>query len=578
MKKALYAPTPDEMTTWGITLLLIPFISLLLATGTFILGGVIGVWMFPTAIILSLVAGSYLCNKNSNRRSTVLRNCGIVVASLLFALLSSAIIYDHSYDGNTYHQGAIFHMIQGWNPFYAPDMQASLWETHYAKALEIVASTISICFNRVECGKAVNILLILSSIFITASFLRREYPHHSGRKTALLTSLLAFCPTVIRQAYIYYNDYPLYTFMLLVVIALIDLYRNSKNTSAWIILITATLFAAVTKFTIAFYVYLTLAIGIIWIFTTSKRSLSYTLALVSLPLIIVGFGVLGYHPYVTNTLGWGNPFFPLIGSNVDIMIYNTPELYQGGNRLTNWLRSLFYNGMGTDIWIPFVTDSLRDYYISYDSRIAGFGPFFVYCMMAAAVVWASRVYNERKEQTASRQRVAFYGITSLLLILGCFIFEQSWWMRYVPFLWAVPLLLLLYTEYSEQLSRWQRAARNTCYALLLFTQILCWGATFIGGISFSMRLGALYHEVTPQSTVELYNIMGSESFNCKLQERDITFDVLQEDNPSDSTMICLPFPNKAHIYLDAETASRIKRPDLMDYVISNRESATGVIQ
>lgn len=574
MKKALYSTASDEMTIWGITLLLIPFISLLLATITFILGGVIGKWMFPTATILSIVAGCWLLDKNSCHHYTIARCCGMVLFSLLFAILSTAVIYDHSYDGNTYHQGAIFHMMQGWNPFYSPDMQTSLWEVHYAKALEIVAGTISICFNRIECGKAVNILLILSSIFITASFLRREFPHHTNGNIALFTSLLALCPVIIRQAYIYYNDYPLYTFMLLVIIALVEIYRNHKNTSAWIILIVTTLFAAVTKFTIGFYVYLSLAIGIIWIFTTSKRSLSYTLALVSIPLIIIGFSVLGYHPYVTNTLGWGNPFYPLIGSQVDIMTYNTPDLYQDGNRLTNWLRSLFYNGLGTTIWIPFVTDSLRDYYISYDSRIAGFGPFFVYCMLASIIVWISTVYKERKNKIINRQLSATYGIISLLLIGGCFIFEQSWWMRYVPFLWAVPVLLLLYSEYNHQLPYWQRAVRNTCYALLLVTQILCWGATVIGGISFTMRLGALYHEVTSQSTVELYNIMGSESFNYKLQERGIKFDVLQEARPTDSTMVCLPFPNKVLIYLDAETASRIRRPDLMDFVISNRETTT----
>ena len=115
--------------------------------------------------------------------------------------------------------------------------------------------------------------------------------------------------------------------MLLVIIALIEIYRNNKNRLAWIILITATLFSAVTKFTIGFYTYLTLAVGIVWIFVAGKRKTSYILALTSVLLIIIGFGVLGYHPYVTNTLGWGNPFFPLIGSPVDIMtksinIYN----------------------------------------------------------------------------------------------------------------------------------------------------------------------------------------------------------------------------------------------------------------
>lgn len=569
MKKALYSPTPHEMALWGITLLLIPFLSLLLATVAFMSGGVISAWMFPAAIVLSLAIGYCLLNKNGNPYSAT-RYCVVIVASMLFALLSSALIYDHSYDGNTYHQEAIFLMEQGWNPFHNPTMPTSLWEKHYAKSLEIVASTIAVVFNRIEYGKAVNILLILASLFITTSFLRREFPHKRGAKIALLASLLALCPIVIRQAYTYYNDYPMYTFMLLTVIALTELYRNSKQREAWIILIVATLFAAVTKFTIGFYVYLTLAIGIIWIFVVGKHPLSYRLAIVSVLLIIAGYGILGYHPYVTNTIGWGNPFYPLIGSSVDIMSNNTPELYASGNRFSNLIRSLFYNGTGTAIWVPFVTDSLRDYYISYDSHIAGFSPLFVYALLAAILLWAIAVHQEQKNDMTNRPRTTTYGIMALLLILCCFIFEQSWWMRYVPFLWAVPVILLLYTEYCNTLTHWHRGLRNTCYALLLFIQLLCCGAALVGGISFTLRLGAIYHAVTPQSKVELYNIMGSESFNYKLQERGIEFEVLESNHPSDSTMVCIPFPNKALIYLDATTASRIDRSDLMEFVTQSR--------
>ena len=574
MKKAAHSISLGEMEAWGITLLLIPFFSLLLATATFILGGAIGAWMFPTAIVLSLTIGHRVVTRNCRQQHTTTRYLVASTLLLFLSLLTSTIFYDYSYDGNTYHQEAIFYMMQGWNPFHTPDMPSSPWERHYAKALEIVASTIAICFNRIECGKAVNLLLILSSILITASFLRSEFPQKKRLKIAILTSLITLCPTVILQANIYYNDYPLYTFMLLVAISLIKIHRNSKDLPAWIILIATTLFAAVTKFTVGFYVYLTLAIGIIWIFTKGKRSLSYTLATISILLIFVGFGILGYHPYVTNTLGWGNPFYPLIGSNVDIMTSNTPELYLEGNRFGNLLRSLFYNVAGSDVWIPFITDSLHDYYIIYDARIAGFGPFFVYCMIAAMMVWGCHVYKEKNNNTLNPHRTATYGTIVLLLIAGCFIFEQSWWMRYVPFLWAVPILLLLYTEYNDRLSRWQPTVRNACYALLLLTQALCCGATFIGSSSYTMRLGAIYHAISPQSTVELYNIMGSQSFNFKLQQRGIDFTALSENQPSDSTMVCLQFKNKANIYLDAQTASRIRRPDLLDFVQSVRETTT----
>lgn len=572
MKNLLKRPSAYEINIWGIVLLLIPFFSLLFASITFILGGTLGAWIFPTAITVSLITGHILFHKENNNIYTTVR-CGIfTLLSLTFSLITTAVLYDVSYDGNTYHQGSIIQMLNGWNPFHSPETPQNLWIVHYAKGLEIVASTISICFNRIECGKSVNILLILSSILITASFIRRELPRLSLRKITLLTSLLSLCPVVIRQAYIYYNDYPLYTFMLLEVIALIEIYRNNRNHNAWIILIATSLFAAVTKFTVGFYIFLTLAIGIIWIFFTPKRRVSYTLAAISIILIIVGFGIMGYHPYITNTIDRGNPFYPLIGSNVDIMTNNTPELYSEGNRFSNLLRSLFYNGLGTDIWIPFATDSIRDYYIGYDSRIAGFGPFFVYTLMTSIVLWISIAGKKRHQTTTQSKQALFFGITAVLLIMGCFIFEQSWWARYVPFLWAVPVILLLYSEYNICLSGIQKTVRLFCYSLLLFTQILCCGSTILSGAQFTMRLGAIYHAITPQSKVEIQSGF-AKSFNHKLHERNIDFKIIKDgDTPSDSTMIAFDIPPDAIIYLDAETASHIKRPDLMDYMKSKKEA------
>ena len=558
-------PTPTEVEIWGVTLLLIPLLSLLIATASFFARGGLGAWMFPAAVIISFVIGHTLCTKYIDTPKSLLRYYLYTTLSLAFALLSASLFYDNSFDGNTYHQGSIVDMIMGCNPIHTPQYFSSLWSRHYAKAIEIAASTISLFFNRIETGKAVNILIIEASIFITYGFLRRTFSHLASHRIVFLTLLLTLCPTVIRQAYIYYIDYTLYTFMLLVVISLITIYRNNDHISWYTLIITAIL-AASTKFTVAFYIFLTIGVGIIWFFVAGQRKMSLRMTILSIGLFILGLGVLGYHPYITNTIGWGHPFYPLMGSDIDIMSGNTPEIYIGGNRFTNWLRSLFYNAEGTEVWMPIISDSLHDYYISHEARIAGFGPFFGYTLFTSMLLVVYHIGKEWQSHTCNKaQAHTFIGI-SLLLLGACFIFEQSWWMRYTPFLWAVPIVLLLYTEYNGKLSQRMRLIRSILYTLLAATQLLCIATTIVAGGAFTQRLGGLFNAITPQSTVKVYHHIESPSFEYKLQERDINYEVIETDLENNTTLHCVHIPDNANVYVDSTTYMRMQHPDLLDFI------------
>lgn len=567
MNRNTLRPTTSDMLMCGVILLVIPFLALLFATISFAVGGGVSAWMFPVAVIATLVGAHVYMYRVGTQLFSIIRCYVYVLLAVLLALFSCLVVYDHSYDGNTYHQGAIIGMLHGWNPIYNPTQTGSPLEAHYAKSMEIIAATITMFTSRIESGKAVNIMLLFSSLFITFYFLRQEFPCHTVRRVLLLTILLTGCPVVVRQAYTYYNDFTMYIFMLLVVIALIQIKRNDKDILWWCVLVVSVLLATVTKFNIAFYLFLVLAIGVVWVFVEGNRALSYRLILVSIGLFVIGFAGLGYHPYVTNILGWGSPFYPLVGGNYDIMTMNTPEIYDGGNRFVNWVRSMFYNAEGTGMWFPLINDSLHDYYILYDARIAGFGPFFVYALILAIVAFVALV--------CVRKSLSRYGvgvvIISLLLILGCFIFEQSWWMRYVPFFWAVPVVLLLYTEQDIHASTCIRVMRTAVYSMLVVTILMCGCSSIVGGAAYTQRLGAIFHAVTPRSTVEIYSYGNIISFEHKLEERNIEYKRLSRgEQPSDSTLHCITFPNRANIYVDAETYSHLPHPDLMDYMISSK--------
>lgn len=547
-------------------LLLSLFLTLLLSSLLFAVGSHVQGWVFPAAVAVSLLGGHWwLVRKRHSSALQVLRYYVWLLLLYAVAVASAAVIYDNSSDGNMYHQGAVMALLQGWNPFAGSEGIAMLWIKHYAKGLEVIAAAIAACVGRIEAGKAVNLLLTASSFLFTWAFLRRELPALSRARLLWLTALLSLSPVVLRQLYVYYVDYAMYSLLLLTVLSLVQIYRGRAG-GAWAVLAMAVLLAPTVKFTVAFYVYLALAVAVVWFFLAHRRTLAYRLALCSVLLVLLGTCGLGYHPYVTNTLGWGNPFYPLLGSSVDIMTSNTPPLYEDGNRFVNFLRSLFYTHDGSAVWIPGVTDSLNDYVIAFDRRIAGFGPLFAFILIGSFFFF----FSCRRQVPAAVARQLL--LISVLLLAACFCFEQAWWMRYVPFLWAVPVLLVLPSEYVVQLSRRQRIFRRVLYLLMAATMGMAVLSAAVGAVTVTQRFNAICRSVTPRSTVEIY-VNSMPSFLYKLDEKNVHYIEIDTTCNADTALRRLPLlQDWVEFYLDEETYSRIRRPDFLDFVSHSKAS------
>ena len=245
------------------------------------------------------------------------------------------------------------------------------------------------------------------------------------------------------------------------------------------------------------------------------------------------------------------------------MSSNTPQLYEGSGRIVTFIKSLFYTYDGAAVWIPGVTDSLNDYVIAFDRRIAGFGPFFVYILVGSVVLFVLC----RKQLLPEKARPM--AILAVLLFLGCFFFEQAWWMRYVPFLWAVPVVLLLCTEYVH-LAKWQRIFRGLLYLLMAATMAMAVASAAIGALSVTGRFNAICRSVSPDSTVNVY-VQSMDSFLYKLSENNVTYELLDTNESPDTTLRRLPLlEDWVVFYLDEETYSRISRPDFLDIVTRNK--------
>jgi hypothetical protein len=160
---------------------------------------------------------------------------------------------------------------------------------------------------------------------------------------------------------------------------------------------------------------------------------------------MIGVLIVGYNPYVTNTLHDGHPFYPLAGEDaIDVVKSFTPRNLERMNRFEMAAASYFAKPMGNDTakkptefqW-PFMFDIKKlPTFAETDVAVSGFGPLFSGALILSLLALVSAF---RKRPGVS---LAAVGVIAVLAG-SSFINPAAWWARYVPQLWAVPIICAL---------------------------------------------------------------------------------------------------------------------------------------
>lgn len=491
----------------GVLFLLTIFMAFFFSATVFFLGGVMNCCIFPAAVIVSAVI-VYRMMGGGNRRVLTL------VQSVLFMVLAAvacSFICDNSYDGNFYHQEGLVEIYKGWNPYREPYTTGSIWVNHYAKMLEIVAASVMSVTGNLESGKLVNVLLVASSLLIPAGVIAKAFPQMSARRRWIVAVLFAANSVSVAQVFTYYNDYALYCCLLIVMSMFLLIYRCGGGLHAWILASVATMIAMGTKFTHFFYV------GTAWIcfipllFAKSRRKDMWRCVAFGAVSLLVGGVLLNWHPYVTNAIGYGHPLYPLVGGDVDIMIYNTPEMYVGNNRFLNFVKSLLSSGIRGEWTCPLIPLHPIDLMtLNTDCRVNGFGHFFGLMLLVGISLLVAYCRN----------RAVWYVV--LCLIAGCFVFEQSWWARYVPFIWAVPAIAVLFVmARTSGVKRWAVYGRRLIIVCALVTAVV------IAAISIRTKIAVYGYQqmicdVVGDRPVKVY-FADAKAFRYKLEATGIEY-------------------------------------------------------
>lgn len=458
--------------------------------------------LFPIALIGGWGIASIGCGSRERAGLAL-----AAAAAWTVAICSGMMLWDFSYDGNAYHQESIAALCEGWNPVHPQPQFAdlSIWSLHYAKGLEIIEATVVSTTGLLESGKAVNFILALSAALYAYEFIRRQFPAVDRRISACIT-LLAVCnPVFITQAPTFYIDYAKYFYTLLSIISIIDWVCGHHHARALLTLVMVIQLAVATKFNAFFEEGIVIATALIWLIIKGHARISAKLAGIALIAALAGVLPLGYHPYITNTLTAGHPLFPLMGSgSVDIMSYNTPDVFAEGNRFTNFLLSMTY---------PLLP--------KYDSRMGGFGPLFSIMMAISLVVlWRSH----------TRYRPVTLYIAGVTLV-SCFFFEQSWWARYICQAWLIFPLAAIVACTSPR----DKAATGWLLGCGALTLLLCL-PSYYSTLKLRAYRNAIFSTLSGKA-VKVQHL--NRAYARQLTEHDVTPLPTESDCPA--TLIPLPY-------------------------------------
>lgn len=445
-------PGAKKITTFMFFVGVVNIAFIFFTFATAVVGFVLNIPISPYHIILAfaltaLFSIGFSWYKFGPFQPDIFKNAALGLISLTLLLLSCGAIaghfYDVSFDGQWYHQGAIHLLMNGFNPIYqqAPEgYPGALYIDHYPKAFEIVSAVIDAFTHHIEDGKLLNIFLMATAFLLIAPIILDVFPGVSLTFALAVALLAALNPISIYQSLSYYVDGASASLLAILAFLLILFYKKMDRPILLVITGVLALLVNIKFFNLVYAVALIsgfIAIGIY----DHKPCRLHCLLFVS---ILVGLSF-GAHPYITNLIDHGTPFYPVNGISQDMIAGDMPPNLAGKNSLEQLAISLFsrsdFHKADAVLKIPFTvnTNEIRSFYTT-DTRTAGFGPLFSGVIVLCILIAILMLVLKRSDIDPLNSMIL---PMILLLLITVVLNPGGWWARYVPQLWLIPLLLLL---------------------------------------------------------------------------------------------------------------------------------------
>ena len=414
------------------------------------------------SIITPIVIYLFVCKNKSIRIKT------IIVSIFLFLIIILPFLYSKTYDltddGNSYHKQSIAYIKNGWNPLYETVEEyqkknnkvvpvnkiyfVDIWMEHYPKASWIIAGTMYSFTGNIESGKCIVLIICIMLMIITYNCLSKIL---DKKWSYLLSLLILINPITIVQLFTYYIDGVLGMLFIIEILLLMNLSKEN-NIIKGICLTSIAAIMVNIKFTGLLYSGLIAAIYYFYILI-KERNIK-TFKRITIPFIIVyvtAIFIVGANTYLKNTIDHKVPLYPLMGKDkVDIISKMQPKSFKNKNSLEKFTISLFSKSENvTYDYEPTLKFPLRVYKdelkitVLPDARIGGFGPLFSAIFIISIITILIALIKIYKE----KDKLIIFLFPIISIIISSILVGESWWARYVPQLYYLPIIAIILVLY-----------------------------------------------------------------------------------------------------------------------------------
>lgn len=512
--------TAGGLVAWLTVIYSLSLVSLALGQGIWDHSATIALVAIPLWIFLVHEredGGGWWVNLNA-----VLLAAAIITAGFWF----SKAYVDQSWDGTAYHQEAILQMVDGWSDF--PDkLPASVPYRNqidtYPKAAWVISASIYSATSSLEGAKLLHVVLFACAfLFLFGALLQTSQVSSGG--ALLIAATAALNPVVIYQSLSFYVDGQLSS-LLTALVGLVLLMLAGVRRNQLLLLAALIVLMINTKQTGVVYAgILTMALLALVYFNQREWFRRTMFAAVIGGLL--GLGVFGYTPYVTNTINHGNPVYPILGrADVDFESGHRPPDFNEMNGVNRLVRSTFSEptvpkDAPSVLRIPFTMT--QDNYISRfwgaDIRLGGWGVLFSGALTLSLLGFLLLFFVPRKPRTVG---LALLGAVAVSVLVN----PEAWWARFAPQWYLVALipgaLLLFGTKLPVR-------AFGLAIVLVLLVNSSLVGYTYY---SFNKELTEKHHDylkliVDLNLPITVY-LGAFPSNRIRLQEAGITYQAVE---------------------------------------------------
>ena len=476
----------------------------------------------------------YFYAKNVLNILWVLIPVAILSLTFVYSLAVTHQIYDISFDGQAYHGEAINTMLEGWNPIHQPQSQGRnsyadstdqyVFLDSYPKLAWYHSAIVHDLTGDYRDIKVLNLaILIPTLIFVFLALSRFEFSKDFFRNNAirlLLTVLITINPITLVQATTVSIDGLVYSLLVILMSILVHIYLEYQNEiqnqfSLWLHFINlAAVYCVLSNVKTSGLVYASFFVGGFGFYLFLQKGWQIRNFLITFVIsVVLAVCVFGFNPYITNSIYYKSPLYPVFNSKVDYYSINTPINIRDKNNIEVLVYSILSIGdMGDYInaKLPFVIYGTEmDALVHTQAKKAGFGPLFSGALVLSLISIVILIYEMYVAITQNKgdlkDRYRYFGKLALFvsilasLLASVIITKNSSSFRLVPQLWLLLVVPIIYSFTSHfQIAR---------ILGIITSAVVILNLIIIGGIYFGNQL-----KVSDIVTTKLHNLEKSGDY------------------------------------------------------------------